>query len=145
MKEFKELYQFGNYLEELKTPAHRISLTKLRLGSHILRIQTGKYENCGVAIPVGERTCLVCKQNPIEDEQHFLMFCDGYNLLRQELFTCISLKGVSFVNLNAHDKIRYLLTADNNNTSKNLSRQRYESYVQKEKRITESAIGWRIF
>lgn len=44
------------------------------------------------------------------------------------------------MNLNAHDKIRYLLTADNNKTSENFSRQIYESCVQKEKRITESAI-----
>ena len=85
--------------------------------AHIRRIQTGKYENyenLGAAIPVGERTCLVCKQNQIKDEQHFLMFCNRYDSLPQELFTCILLKGVSFVNLNAHDKIKYLLTGDNN-------------------------------
>ncbi|CAH3127964.1 unnamed protein product [Porites lobata] len=49
------------------------------------RIQTEKYEICGVSIPVEDRRCLVCKQNQVEDEQHFLMFCNGYNVLRHEL------------------------------------------------------------
>ena len=44
--------------KEVTNPAHRISLTKLRLGCHALRIQTGKYENRGVSIPVEQRTCL---------------------------------------------------------------------------------------
>ena len=39
-------------------PAHRISLTRLRLGCHALRIQTGKYENT-------KRTCLVYKEDYI--------------------------------------------------------------------------------
>ena len=71
------------------------------------RIQTGKYEICGVPIPVEDRTCLVCKQDQVEDEQHFLIFCNGYNVLRQELINFILSKDVAFVNLTAHDRIKY--------------------------------------
>ena len=71
------------------------------------RIQTGKYEICGVPIPVEDRTCLVCKQNQVEEEQYFLMFCNGYNVLRQELINFISSKDVAFVNLTVHDRIKY--------------------------------------
>jgi len=71
------------------------------------RIQAGKYEICGVPIPVEDARCLVCKQNQNEDEQHFLMFCNGYNVLRQELINFILSKGVAFVNLTAHDGIKY--------------------------------------
>ena len=77
-KEVKKSYEFENYLKTVTNPAHRISLTKLRLGCHALRIQTGKYENRGVSIPVEQRTCLVCKQNCVEDEKHFLMYCQGF-------------------------------------------------------------------
>ena len=38
-------YQFEDYLNVITNPAHRISVTRLRLGAHALRIQTGKYEN----------------------------------------------------------------------------------------------------
>ena len=71
------------------------------------RIQTGKFEICGVPIPVENRRCLVCKQSQVEDEQHFLMFCNGYNVLRQELINSILSKDVAFVNLTDHDKIKY--------------------------------------
>ena len=69
--------------------------------------QTGKYELCGVPLTVEDRTCLVCKQDQVEDEQHFLMFCNGYNVLRLELINFISSKNVAFVNLTAHDRIKY--------------------------------------
>ena len=39
-KEVKKSYEFENYLKPVKNPAHRISLTKLSLGCHALRIQT---------------------------------------------------------------------------------------------------------
>ena len=41
------------------------------LGVHSLRIKTGQYLNSGVPIPVERRKCLVCKENYMEDEQHF--------------------------------------------------------------------------
>lgn len=41
-KEVKKLHRFENNLKEIKNPTYRISLRKLRLGAHILRIQTGK-------------------------------------------------------------------------------------------------------
>ena len=40
------------------------------------------------------------------------------NVLRQKLINFISSKDVAFVNLTAHERIKYLLTADNNNTCK---------------------------
>ena len=58
-------------------------MTKLRLGVHSLRIQTGKYENKGASIPVEEKLCLVCRRNYIENEKHFLMLLNmEYDNLR---------------------------------------------------------------
>ena len=64
-KEVKYDYQLEDYLRTIRNPAHRISMTKLRL-------QTGKYENRGVPIPVEGRMCRVCNRGYIEDERHFL-------------------------------------------------------------------------
>ena len=77
------------------------------VSSSSTRIQTGKYEIGSVPIPVEDRTCLVCKQNHVEDEQHFLMFWNGCSVLRQELINFISNEDVAFVNLTAHDGIKY--------------------------------------
>ena len=52
--EIKNDYHLEDYLKTIRTPAHRISITKLRLGVHSLRIQNGKYENKGASIPVEE-------------------------------------------------------------------------------------------
>ena len=87
-KEIKNDYQLEDYLKTIRNPAHRISITKLRLGLHSLSMQTRKYENRGASIPVEERTCLICKRNCKEDEEHFLMFF-GYDNIRQELHSLI--------------------------------------------------------
>ena len=99
-------------------PAHRISLTRHRLGCHALRIQTGKYENRGALIPVEEHTCLVCKEDCIELEQHFLMYCWGYTTLRRELHSHISNVGTHYNSLSDNEKTKNLLRAENTITSK---------------------------
>ena len=84
-------------------------MTKLRLGVHSLRIQTGKYENKGSSIPVEEKLCLVCRRNYIENEKHFLMLLNmEYDNLRQKLYLHISENDTNFdtnlVNLTDHDR-----------------------------------------
>ena len=71
-------------------------MTKLRLGVHSLRIQTGKYENKGSSIPVEEKLCLVCRRNYIENEKHFLMHYMKYDNLRQKLYLHISENDTNF-------------------------------------------------
>ena len=98
-KEIKHEYQLENYLKNIRNPAHRISITKLRLGVHSLPIQTGKYENRGASIPVKDRKCLVCKSNYVEDEQHFLLHCNGYVNFRNDLHSLISQTDSHFANV----------------------------------------------
>ena len=79
-------------------------MTKLRLGVHTLRIQTGKYENKGASIPVEKRLCLFSKRNCMEDEKHFLIDCIEYDSLRQKLYFRISEKNANFISLTVHDR-----------------------------------------
>ena len=106
-KEIKKDYRLEEYLKIVRNPAHRISMTKLRLGVHTLRIQTGKYENKGASIPVEERLCLVCKRNCVEDEKHFLIDCTEYESLRQQLYFHISENDATFINLTDHNRTLY--------------------------------------
>ena len=140
-KEIKNDYLLKDYLKTIRNPAHRIhvSITKLRQGVHSLRIQTGKYENKGASIPVEERTCLICKRNCIEDERHFLMYCQEYDDIRHELHSLIYNNDPFFANLSDDDKIRYLLTLDKENTSKIVGKYIHLMF-QKRKIILESKL-----
>ena len=66
-------YNLQNYVINIKTIPHRACLAKLRLGCHLLRIQTGKYECGGGLIPVESRLCHKYFENEIEDEKHLLV------------------------------------------------------------------------
>ena len=138
-KEIKHEYQLENYLKNIRNPAHRISITKLRLGVHSLCIQTGKYENRGASIPVEDRKCLVCKSNYVEDEKHFLLHCNGYVNIRNELHSLISQTDSHFANLSDNDKIIYLLKLDNDNTSQFITKCTYLMF-QKRKEILNSSV-----
>ena len=50
------------------------TLVKLRISSHKLRIETGRYDN----IPRDERLCSLRNYNRIEDETHFLLDCPSF-------------------------------------------------------------------
>ena len=105
----KKDYHLEEYLKTVRNPDHKISMTKLRLGVHSLRIQTMKYENKGASIPVEEKLCLVCRRNYIENEKHFLMLLNmDYDNLRQKLYLHISENDTNFdtnlVNLTDHDR-----------------------------------------
>jgi len=101
-KEVKKSYQFENYLKMVTNPAHRISLTKLlkvRI-SHTINTNWKKMKIKEHQFPE-ERTCLVCKENCIDNEQHknFLMYCQGYATIRVELHSHISNKDALYANL----------------------------------------------
>jgi hypothetical protein len=62
--------------------------TKLRTSSHCLHIETGRYSR--PTTPAEERLCQICKNGKVEDEEHFLMYCDLYADLRNQLFESLS-------------------------------------------------------
>ena len=102
-------------------------MTKLRLGVHTLRIQTGKYKNKGASIPVyrGKSLCLVCKRNYIEDEKHFFLVIVWNMIVLETLFSYTSENDANFTNLTDHD--RTLLTLDNDNTSQVIAKNAFQT------------------
>lgn len=53
-------------------------ITKYRLESHSLAVESGRYKN----IARNERKCIFCNHNDIEDVFHFVLKCPLYNSLR---------------------------------------------------------------
>ena len=81
----KETFGPSAYLDLTRKNASRKALVKLRISSHKLLIETGRYDN----IPRNERMCNVCNRKTIEDEIHFLLDCPSYSSLRDMFFSKI--------------------------------------------------------
>ena len=88
-------FRFQPYLDLLNVSKYRISFSRLRLVSHRLCIEVGRWHR-PVSIPVNECLCTTC--NILEDEYHFVMECQlyvntrklrlpAYNWKRPNMFT----------------------------------------------------------
>ena len=77
-KNVKYSYQQAPYIYKLLKKKYRNAITKLRLSSHPLLIETGRYSG----IPREKRKCIYCDMDDIEDEFHFVCKCTNYTMLR---------------------------------------------------------------
>ena len=78
-KLYKNIFSFEAYL--LCVPKYiRMYLTRFRISSHSLRIQTGRYEKNKIAR--NERYCMYCGSRDIEDTYHFICIWPCYSTLR---------------------------------------------------------------
>ena len=84
----KSLYQYikpnwglENYIRILNTKQNRSALTKIRISSHNLRIESGRYGR--QRIERSDRVCTVCNSGEIEDEYHFILICPAYSDFRK--------------------------------------------------------------
>lgn len=67
------------YLEVVNIQTHRYALSRLRMSSHRLAIETGRWHR--PPLPNIQRHCNIC--NELEDEYHFTLQCVRYAELRQ--------------------------------------------------------------
>ena len=65
-------FRFQPYLDTLTLKQFRVAMSKLRVSSHRLLIESGRW-NKPHPIPRNERLCQIC--NKLEDEHHFLLEC----------------------------------------------------------------------
>ena len=77
---YKDIASFGfqTYFDKLSVRKFRIALTKLRVSSHRLQIEAGRWSKPN-STPRNER---LCRLNKLEDEFHLLLECTLYNQLR---------------------------------------------------------------
>jgi len=59
------------YLNNITNYKHRSTITRLRVSSHQLAIETGRYDG----LQRSERICATCDMGVVDDEQHFLVDC----------------------------------------------------------------------
>ena len=71
---------FQPYLHILQIDKFRNAVTKLRVSSHRLCIETGRWAKPN-AVPLNQRLCTTC--NLLEDEFHFVCECNLFSDLRR--------------------------------------------------------------
>mgnify|MGYP000049943289 CR=1 FL=1 len=78
---FKTNFVFEPYIDLIDNRLHRIAFTRIRLSSHRLAIEEGRFRN----IERNNRICRCCTMNVIENEYHFVLVCPFYRSIRSEL------------------------------------------------------------
>ena len=73
-------FEMAPYLDLLYNRTFRTCLSKIRLSSHKLRIESGRYGPN--RSPRNERLCQFCNEPEIEDEFHFILVCKVFQDLR---------------------------------------------------------------
>ena len=74
---FKDDTQSELYLGTVKPNKYKFALSHLRLRSHSLAIETGRY----TGIPRSDRICTFCNMNVVENKFHFPLACPYYKYL----------------------------------------------------------------
>lgn len=69
------------YLTNIPRVQYKYAMVNLRLRNNRLRVETGSWTGPG-ATTYHQRLCLMCEENQIEDEYHFVMVCVYYAELR---------------------------------------------------------------
>ena len=93
LRQLKDTYSFETYLN-IENDQHRKSISQIRLSSHRLAIETGRWQK----IPKENRLCKYCNKCAIESESHFIFECQSYSLGRTIMFDFIKEK----IDLNFH-------------------------------------------
>ena len=96
--EIKHNIKLSEYLLYVKNSKTRKALTNLRISTHPLEIERGRYTN----IPPDKRHCTKCALNLTENERHFLVVCPFYNTLRLDVVNKIQSKGYNTNSINLY-------------------------------------------
>ncbi len=110
---FKQSFKFEPYLDFLHDYNIRSSLAKLRLSSHNLHIESGRFGK--TTVPRSERLCPYCKMaklNLVENEVHFIMSCPLYKVQRKQMLGMIFQKFPNTAKLNEENMFFWLMSQE---------------------------------
>lgn len=113
---FKNNFRFEPYLE-FGTFKQRMILSKFRIGSHNLEIETGRHKDQ----PENERICKLCKTD-VGDEMHFLLECSKLDTVRDFYLEKIFHNVSSLKNEGTKAKFIWILSNEDPSIQKLLSK-----------------------
>lgn len=113
---YSEEFKLQNYLSYKCSPNITRNLTKLRISSHPLLIEKGRYFR--PKIKRENRICSNCNQ--IEDEKHFLIYCKKFENYRKQLFNKLNFNSQDLCPEKVMETIISLLNPQNIDDTKNI-------------------------
>ena len=107
---------FEEYLNDISYIKHRQAVTKLRIYSHRLPVESSRYNN----IPFDKRTCKLCNLNEVGNEQHYLMKCSNTLLeeIRYSFIQKLHQINSSFSLFNDQDLFLYIISMKDKSITK---------------------------
>ena len=152
-KTYKASFSREPYIDIIRNRNQRCFLTRLRVGSHNLRVELGRHTK--PVTPFHQRTCQYCcagtpspapshqtsagssplsaRQSPPDTEYHFLMECPMFATERTNFFNQFKLHYNQFSSLNHEDKFKVLLCPVDANTTKLIPRFSKHMFTNREK------------
>ena len=133
----KHNYLQETYIDNVKNIKHRQLLTKFRISHHDLQIERGRYVN--PPLPIEQRICPFCKNSEVENETHFLFYCDLFKNKRQSFENDISniISHINFKEKTDMEKVSILFQSSNNQIQNTLAKHLYECFeIRREKLFT---------
>ena len=114
-------------------------LTMMRVGTHKLRVETGRWAN----EPLQQRICKVCTADKIEDELHVVVECQVYATEREELLARVQdIVGYDLKPMNNDALLEVLLGIDPlHEETGNLVHAEVAKYLTKALRIRDSVLN----
>jgi len=97
---FKNNIETEDFLKSFLPKCQRSLFTQLRIGILPLAIETGRYTRTNLE----NRFCLMCKENFIEDEIHFLCQCSAYDAIRNKYSTALTRSIPDFQNMDPFEQ-----------------------------------------
>ena len=82
-----------------------------------LAIEKGRYSN----VPKSERYCLACNNHVLEDEEHFLLQCQAYSILRENLRNNLQRHLINFNKLDTNGKLQTIINSSSTECPPHLS------------------------
>ena len=99
-------YTVAPYLTTVTDVRHRVLLTKYRLSTHSLAIETGRHRKTW--LPKEERLCQQCEEAAVETEQPCLLHCPKFKNVRESYFSKFGQKHPHFINSHV-DQLQILM------------------------------------
>jgi len=117
--QIKTNFGFEKYLDLIKEPKNRRYITKFKISSHKLKIESGRYTR--PITPLNERICDRCDKHEVDDEIHFFNHCTHFLEERKTLFDLINKSNVNFQSLSSFQKFFWTFNCENIDILNNLS------------------------
>lgn len=103
--DFKPLYKAEDYVISFISRAQRSYLAQLRCGILPLHLETGRW----YGTQVENRICKICNNGQVENEHHFLFYCDKYRDIRIKFYEEVCKIHITFLHNDDVNKLKLLM------------------------------------